>query len=276
MRYTSISNLVLLTTVIISLFSCQTNSTAENKDVEQSPSIRTAPNEFVASLEKAHGVSEVLSNEVISFDLKLIFGGREAFNGTVTSRTDSGKVKMKRKSDGAEVIFDGMKYFISPDTTVWKGARFSIFTWQYFFMAPYKLNDPGTKWELTGEKLISGIPHNTGKLSFEPGTGDAPDDWYLIYQNPKDNTMSGMAYIVTGGGTSQEEAEKNAHAIYYRDYQTLSNGVSVSSNWDFYNWNKEEGYNGDPIGTAAVSNVRLMKEEGTSFQLGVNAKEITD
>lgn len=231
---------------------------------------------MVASLEKAHGVKEVLSNEVVAFDLKLIFGGKESFNGTVTSRTDSGKIKLKRKSDGAEIFFDGEKHFISPDTAEWNGSRFAIFTWQYFFMAPYKLNDAGTKWELTGEKSIGGNPHQTGKLSFEAGTGDAPDDWYIIYQNPKDNTMSGMAYIVTAGGTTQEKAEQNAHAIYYRDYQELSNGVPISSNWDFYNWNEEEGFNGEPIGTAAVSNVRFVKEEGTIFELPEGAKEIIE
>ncbi len=269
-------NAIFLSIVLISLISCENPSpqTVENK--AQPVPNRIPPNEFVATLEEAHSTEEVLSNNAISFDLRLVFGGREAFNGTVTSRTDSGKIKLKRKSDGAEVIFDGEKYFIIPDTAKWRGARSSIFTWQYFFMAPYKLNDPGTKWELTGEKLISGQPHKTGKLSFEAGTGDAPDDWYLIYQNPQDSTMAGMAYIVTGGGTSQEEAEKNAHAIYYRDYQELSNGISISSNWDFYNWNKEEGFNGKPIGTAAVSNVRLLKEEGDVFELPKGAKETVD
>ena len=269
-------NIIFLSTLLVGLFSCENSPSNMPKTVVEKTIVRPAPNDLVATLEKAHQKEEVLSNEVIAFDLKLIFGGREAFNGTVTSRTDSGKIKLKRKSDDTEIIFNGEKYFISPDTAKWRGARSSIFTWQYFFMAPYKLNDPGTKWELTGEKLISGRPHNTGKLSFASGTGDAPDDWYLIYQNPQDSIMNGMAYIVTGGGTSQEEAEKNAHAIYYRDYQELSNGISISSNWDFYNWNEEEGFNGDPIGTAAISNVRLMKEEGNIFELPAGAKEIMD
>ena len=269
--------IILLSSItLMSFLSCENSSqTKTEASVEAAPT-RIAPNELVASLEKAHHTNEILSNEVISFDLKLIFGGREAFNGTVTSRTDSGKIKLKRKSDKTEVLFDGEKYFISPDTSEWRGAHSSIFTWQYFFMAPFKLNDPGTKWQLTGEKLIGGQPHETAKLSFENGTGDAPDDWYLIYQSPKDSTMSGMAYIVTGGGTSQEEAEKNVHAIYYRDYQELSNGISISSNWDFYNWNEEEGFNGAPIGTAAISNIILTKEEGNIFELPAGAKEIVD
>jgi len=271
-----VSHLIISSFFILSLFSCENTSPSTPETKAKKPILRIAPNDFVASLEKAHHKAEVLSNEVIVFDLKLIFGGREAFNGTVTSRTDSGKIKLKRKSDNAEVIFDGEKYFISPDTANWKGAPSSIFTWQYFLMAPFKLNDPGTKWELTGEKLISGQPHETGKLLFEAGTGTSPNDWYLIYQNPKDSIMVGMAYIVTGGGASQEEAEKNAHAIYYRDYQELRNGVPISSNWDFYNWNKEEGYNGDPIGTAAVSNVRMVKEEGDIFSLPASIKEIIE
>ena len=268
--------LIFIATILVSLISCEDTSHASTETPVQKVPTRTVPNEFVASLEKAHQVEQILENDAIAFDLKLTFGGKERFNGTITSRTDSGKIKMKRKSDDAELLFDGEKYFISPDTAEWRGARSSIFTLQYFFMAPFKLNDPGTKWELTGEKQIGGLPHETGKLSFEVGTGDAPDDWYLIYQNPKDKTVAGMAYIVTGGGASQEEAEKSAHAIYYRDYQELRNGISISSNWDFYNWNEEEGFTGDPIGTAAISNVRLLKEEGDVFKLSKGVKEIID
>ena len=269
-------NFTFLSLILISLFSCQNISQDTEETSQKVVPERIAPNALVASLEKAHHTSEVLANEVIAFDLKLIFKEKERFNGTIYSRTDSGKIRMKRKSDGAELLFDGEKLFIYPDTTEWSGARFSVFTWQYFFMAPFKLNDPGTKWELTGEKLISGLAHETGKLSFEAGTGDAPDDWYLVYQNPKEKTMAGMAYIVTAGGRSQEEAEKSAHAIYYRDYQELSNGIPMSSNWDFYNWNEEEGFNGEPIGTAAISNVRLIKEEGSLFELPAEAKEFSE
>ncbi|MGK0366775.1 MAG: hypothetical protein ACI85O_003851 [Saprospiraceae bacterium] len=271
-----IFHVIFISTLLISLFSCENAPQSATEATVEKPTLRAAPNELVVSLEKAHHTAEVLSNDVISFDLKLTLGGRVAFNGTVTSRTDSGKIKLKRKSDNTEVIFNGEKTFISSNTAEWKGARSSIFTWQYFFMAPFKLNDSGTKWDLTGEKLIGGQAHNTGKLSFEAGTGDAPDDWYLIYQNPKDSIMSGMAYIVTGGGTTQEEAEKNAHAIYYRDYQELRSGVPISSNWDFYNWNEEEGFNGNPIGTAAISNVRLIKDEGEIFNIPIGAKELEE
>lgn len=49
--------------------------------------------------------------------------------------------------------------------------------------------------------------HQTAKLTFEKGIGDAPDDWYVVYTDPENNTMQAAAYIVTfgsGGDTSRQ------------------------------------------------------------------------
>jgi len=262
--------------ISLALFSCQNTVESENPTTEVSPVNLPASNALVTSLEKAHGITTVQSQAVVSWDLKLTFGGKERFNGTIWSTPNSSKIKMQRKSDDTQIVYDNEKFFQYPDTASWRGARFAIFTWQYFFMAPYKFSDEGTKWELLEDKIIGGMPYNTSKLTFTDGTGDAPDDWYIIYQNKKSDLLDGMAYIVTASGKTQEEAEKDAHAIYYSDYQNLSNGVPIASTWGFFNWNQEEGFNGEPIGAASVSNVKFYKEEGDIFDLPAGKKEIMD
>lgn len=267
-------------TLIFVLFSffqaCSPPPAQENSDTPATPEYQLpeAPNALVGSLNEAHKVATFYQNDVVAFDLELSFGGKERFNGTIYSKTNSSKIKMQRKSDKGEVVFDGEEVYIIPDTTDWQGARFAVFTWQYFFMAPYKLNDPGTNWELTGEKPISSRPYNTGKLTFSEGTGDAPDDWYLIYQNTDTKRLDGMAYIVTYGGRDATKAEESAHAIYYDNWQDLRNGIPVATDWDFYNWNAEEGFNGDAIGNARVSNVRFFAEEGDIFKVSESSKKV--
>jgi hypothetical protein len=46
----------------------------------------------------------------------------------------------------------------------------------------------------------------TEKLTFKSGTGDAPDDWYVVYADKKTNLLE-TAYIVTLKA-GKEEAEK--------------------------------------------------------------------
>lgn len=264
--------LFLITTLALS---CQ-NATQTDKSASDkvAPLYPPAANELVATIEKVHAIGTVRSQAVVSWDLKLTFGGKERFNGTIWSTPNSSKIKMQRKSDRTQLVYDNEKFFQYPDTANWQGARFAIFTWQYFFMAPYKFSDEGTQWELLEDKILGAMPYNTGKLTFTDGTGDAPDDWYIVYQNKKTNLVDGMAYIVTASGKTPEEAEKDAHAIYYSDFQTLKNGVPVASTWEFFNWNQEEGFNGEPIGAAAVSNVKFYEEEGDIFSLPTDKKKL--
>lgn len=265
---TNFQKIILLTFSFgLTLFACnetpRTTPPAAETKVEKPR--KAAPNALVADLENAQMTAKVQDHDVVSFDLILNFGGSERFNGTITTRTDSGKIKMTRRSDGTTVIYDGNELRTVPDTAEWKNARFAIFTWQYFFMAPYKLNDPGTQWEMTGEKFINGTDYDTGKLTFAADTGDAPDDWYLVYKNKENNLLEGMAYIVTFGDKDIEKAEENAHAIYYRNFQKVRGDIPVASEWEFFNWNEEEGFNGDPIGNARISNVVFSEEKEGMF-----------
>jgi hypothetical protein len=172
------------------------------------------------------------------------------------------------------VLFDGNKIWLdSKDTTYKAGrARFDIFTWQYFFALPYKLSDKGTKWELLGDKKLTEQNFPSGKMTFELGTGDAPDDWYVVYAN-EDNLINGAGYIVTFGGTPAEKAVENAHAITYSNYQMI-NGFPFATEWEFYNWSETEGLKGEPIGSAKIKNIKLLTKDDADFSKPTSATEV--
>ena len=65
--------------------------------------------------------------------------------------------------------------------------RFYIFTWSYFFLFPYKLGDPGTVWESYENNKLADKIFDTQKLTFKNDVGDSPDDWYIVYADPKSN-----------------------------------------------------------------------------------------
>jgi hypothetical protein len=226
---------------------------------------------FVTQIEKANRSSKFHKMGAVSFDIELAFGGKTAMKGTVISATNSSFIKII-KADGTLLTFDGNKVWLSPADKNYKGARFDMFTWQYFFMAPFKFSDGGTKWEVLGKKTYSGeteLP--VAKLTFENGTGDASGDYYYVYKNAQ-NLVEAMGYIVTFGNRSVEKAEKGAHAIVYSDYQKIK-GVPIAMQWAFHNWSKEKGI-GDKIGEAKITNVKFVAVSKENMKATSDAVEV--
>jgi hypothetical protein len=48
------------------------------------------------------------------------------------------------------------------------------------------------------------------KINFASGTGDAPEDWYVVYADASTNLV--QKYPIVTLKANKEEAEKNPHA----------------------------------------------------------------
>ncbi len=223
--------------------SCTNNTTKTDKLVE------TSNNKFVVALENAHKMDVFKNYAAYSFDIELFFGGNESLKANITSMGNSGKIKLVRNT-GEIVYFDGKDVFLSTSSENYPSARFDIHTWQYFFGVAYKLSDPGVVWDDMGEMPYNSTKIPVQKLSFNDGVGDAPDDWYMVYQNPENNLMEAMAYIVTYS-RSKEDAEKSPSSIVYQDYKEIQ-GIPVAHTWKFCVWDEKTGS-------------QLDKEKGYAF-----------
>ncbi|GAA4274402.1 hypothetical protein GCM10022258_36980 [Aquimarina gracilis] len=227
---------------------------------------------YVKSIEQAHKKEAFLKHKAISFNATIFFGGKLHLDGKITMLTNASKIRIDKK-DESKLIYNGEKVFLCPKTANDKGARFDMFTWTYFFGMPYKLNDPGTQWELGSNKALDGVDHQTAKLTFEPGTGDAPDDWYVIYTDPNNNSLKAAAYIVTFGSAGDtSKAEADPHAIHYKDF-TLVDGIPFATKWEFFGWKEDKGMT-NKLGEATITDITFLNEEGTIFDTPDNAKEI--
>ncbi|MEM9917922.1 MAG: hypothetical protein AAF990_07490 [Bacteroidota bacterium] len=255
---------VCLLCAILLFIGCQPSGDATAEKAPAKVEQPKAANPYVAALETAHQAERFHQKEVVSLDLELNFGGKPYAQATIVSRTNSSKIHVTR-SDGATTLFDGQDVWLSPDTADWPSARFDIFTWQYFFQVAYKLSDPGTKWELLGRDSLDGKVYELGKLRFSSGTGDAPDDWYLLFQDPETKLIHAMAYIVTYS-RSQEEAEKSPSLIVYSDYEEVE-GIPFPMSWTFYKWNEAEKSTGKKRGFGKVSKLQFEEEKATTFAM---------
>ncbi|MDY8137880.1 DUF6503 family protein [Aquimarina sp. 2201CG5-10] len=275
--------------LVIALIGCNQNTKEENKTTESTDNklekIPVEPDNgigdgalsiekhYIKSIEKAHKKEAFLNHKAVSFDVKIFFGGNEHLDGKITMLTNSSKIRIDKK-DNSSLIYNGKQVFLQPADANDKRARFDMFTWTYFFGFPYKLSDPGTKWEMQEDRSLDNKTHSTAKLSFDAGIGDAPDDWYVIYTDPKENSLQAAAYIVTYGSEGDtSKAEADPHAIRYRDFVVVD-GIPFATKWDFYGWTQEKGMSDTKIGEAMVSNIRFLEDVETLFNTSEDLKVI--
>ncbi len=247
-----------------------TNEAAEVPTSEVSQSEPEPALPLIAELMDAHQSKEFRTKEAISFDIELYFGGKLRLDATAMSTTNSDRILISKK-DGSQLIYDGDQVYISPDTAMYDGARFDMFTWTYFFCAPFKFNDAGTQWEALGEKTLKDQTYEAARLTFEQGIGDSPDDWYIAYVEPESKTLFALAYIVTLN-RSVKEAEAEPHAISYHNYEEVE-GIPIAQEWKFWMWSEEEGL-GDEIGSAKITNVRFFSPEESTFEVPENSQTV--
>ena len=214
----------------------------------------------IPKIEKAHKKSEFLSREVVSFNLDLKFGGKQRMKGKLTMLTNSTKAKIEL-ADGSVLLYDGDKAYHSPNFANTQKARFDAYTWPYFFLLPYKLADNGLIFKPYPKNEMGGKTYLTQQLFFEPGTGDDPDDWYILFADEETQLLHLAAYIVTAG-KSQAEAEKSPSAISYHNYKVF-NGVPFATEWKFHKWNKQDGITSDK-GEGQLNNI-VFKKVGANY-----------
>nr|WP_299343058.1 hypothetical protein [Allomuricauda sp.] len=98
--------------------------------------------------------------------------------------------------------WDGQKaWVIAKDSTIFPyNTRFWSLT-PYFFMAqPFVLDGEGVNLELLPQKNHKNSLQNVVKVTFDEGTGDAPDDYYVLYFDSETSELSVIRYIVSYPG----------------------------------------------------------------------------
>ncbi len=250
---------------------CSKPEPKEQQSVAEQPKAEATVLPLVAQLEKAHQKAAFLQKKAISFDLKLLFRGKERLNGTLEMTTNSAHVKLT-DGKGHRLYFDGTDVYLFPADTTYKSARFDALTWSYFFAVPFKLSDAGTHWESLGTLPFEKNELSAAKLTFDSGTGDSPDDWYIAYQNDSTGLLEGLAYIVTFGDTPVEKAETSPHAIRYTHYQIVQ-GIPLATQWSFFDWNKSTGIAAQ-LGSAQLSNFRFFEPEASHFDVPSEAQKV--
>jgi hypothetical protein len=183
-------------------------------------------------------------------------GGMETWASAPTVRfedhfkpgeSDSGRVSRITVEQGprrAYIDFPGTDMRIS-----WDGEKAWSENWQapapprflallnyYFVNLPWLAKDPGVLLGEPGTGKLFDDPteYVTVKMTYEAGVGDTPDDYYVLYVDPKTHVLKANRYIVTYRAILPEGVEAlPEHILIYKEWTTVD-GLLVPTSYTIY------------------------------------------
>ncbi len=163
---------------------------------------------------------------------------------------------------------DGKAWINPADAEFTPPPSFWALTPYYFVGLPFVLADPGTNFELLADIDFAGESYRQVKVTYDSGTGDSPDDYYIALIDPETKLLRGVRYIVTspvvapdGPGPEKFLTHEGLHEV---------DGILLPTSHLTY---EVEGDTiGEVIRTAEVSNTKFLGPESVDFTIPDTAK----
>jgi len=134
------------------------------------------------------------------------------------------RARQEELGEGADATlgWDGEVAWITPDADAFPSpARFWATTPYYFIGIPFVLADPGTRYERLDDAELDGVTHQVVKVGYEDGTGDSPDDYYVLYLHPQTHRVSAIRYIVAYPGFFPDGGHSPEKLMRYEDLREI-------------------------------------------------------
>lgn len=174
---------------------------------------------------------------------------------------------------GKEVSYGwdgGQAWILPPDGDAGTNVRFWSLTPFYFVGVPFVLADSGVILEVAGEVEFEGVRYQTVKVSFEPGTGDAPDDFYVVYIHPETKRVGGVRYVVSYPGFFPEGGHTPEKWMSYDGEQVVS-GIVFPERFRTFTWDGKA--HGEVSTNTTMTEVSWVKDADFEVPLGAKILE---
>jgi hypothetical protein len=180
-----------------------------------------------------------------------------------------GRVRIQDQSSRTLQVWDGREAWSEPaDAPLDAPARFTTRTEHFWFSLPWKLADPGVRLELLEEEERDGKRFRRVRVTYEPGAGDTPQDWYIYYFNADSGLLEAAVFTVTFFGPERGETGFTPYYGVWSDY-VQAGGLHIASRRRFGPWN--EGKPAEPVFTERLLEVQVGREPlpDSAFSHGV-------
>lgn len=193
--------------------------------------------EIVDAMIAAHGGMEAWKNApTVSFtDTWYTGGSTEGQTARVMVEQGARRATIDMAGSGARMAWDGERAW-SLNWTSPIPPRFLALLNYYFLNLPWLVKDPGVVLGEPGTGTLWDDPaeYTTVRVTYEPGTGDTPDDYYVLYIDPGTHRLAACEYIVTYADLLPPGVEHTPpHILVYDEFETV-NGLVVPTRFTIY------------------------------------------
>lgn len=249
----------------------QPSQTAPDQDEQRQAQVRAKLAEVVArTIGRAHGYSTWRSKGAVQADI-VVRQGETVIEGVMTYDIRGKRSRLDLKN-GAILVFDGEQAWVTPADAPFERARYHLQIWPFFFAAAFRMQEPGMVYSHYAMRTLRGESLDSFMLSYEPGMGDWPDDWYLCFAEPKSHELRSMVYITTYGGRTRQDAEEDIHAIVYESYNTVDKLI-LPVQCSLWKWNANRGIHGEQLGSVEFRKIRFVQLDAGLFAKPMDARE---
>lgn len=173
------------------------------------------------------------------FDYKPLGGGTRRNSFQTIDQWSSRAVHIWPADTTISFGWDGKNAWIKPDSVeIPINPRFWSLTPFYFLGLPFVLADEGINYESLGEEKLDGEQYDLVKITYQSGTGDAPDDFYIIYINKKTKLMGALRYVVSYPGFFPNGGHSNEKIMKITDLKEIE-GIKLSTGYKTFWWKNE-------------------------------------
>ena len=207
--------------------------------VSSTPSPGVAPGDtgkgVVARMIAAHGgLDKWRSAPTVSFEDVLQPPKGPPLTSRVSVEQRSRRAYLDFPGMGARMAWDGEKAW----SENWQGPfppRFFALLSYYFLNLPWLAADPGVNLGEPGTGSLWNDPteYITVKMTFEPGVGDTPDDYYILYIDPNSYRLRAAELRVTYADILPPEVDAIEEIAVY-DRFTIVEGLVVPTKCSIY------------------------------------------
>ncbi|MFT5357055.1 MAG: hypothetical protein ACI9KE_004285 [Polyangiales bacterium] len=235
------------------------------RDAAKSRLGETAAGQLIWQAIEAHGGLEAwLSAGTIEFEFDYAPIGNPDARKHTFQRVDlwSARAHHQEIDGDAEFGFDGEASWMKPNAEAFSpSSRFWSLTPYYFVGMPFVLADPGVILTQLEDAELNGTTYKLVKASYESGTGDSPDDYYIVYLHPETHRVAALRYVVSFPGMFAPGEHSPEKIMMYTEGVEVG-GLRFASEYHTYRWNAEEGLPGERVTDIVASRVVL----GESYQ----------
>ncbi|MEP0548383.1 MAG: hypothetical protein ABJF88_15710 [Rhodothermales bacterium] len=218
-----------------------------------------------ASIVAHGGLARWYGNGPLHFRYRYERGGDEpAIDTEQTVDTWSSRARHTVMPDSsASFGWTGDTAWIQPaGADISTNARFWSLTPYYFVAMPFVLADPGVNLALDGQMTAEGETYDLVRVTFDAGTGDAPDDYYVLLLDPKTDRVGGVRYVVSYPGFFPEGGTTPERLMLYDGAQTVS-GITLQEGFRSFAWTANGV--GEPAAQGTVSGARFVPDAPDSL-----------